>query len=808
MLTLYLKIAYRNLIRHKAYTLINISGLATGVACCLLIFMYINDELSYDRFHDKAAQTFRITYHRQLADKNIDTAITPSPMAKVLVKEFPAVQSATRIIRGGNVLVHHGKVKQNEERFLFGDRNYFDVFSAEFIVGDRQTALVNPFSIVITASTARKYFQTDNALGKILKVENQHKYVVTGIIKDLPENAHFHLDFLASLSTLSLSTDPSWLNKNVYTYVVLKKDFKPAQMTGPFKKLNDKYIKPQYLKSQKISAGEFDLKMSSTRFSMQRLTDIHLYSNLEYEIEENSDIKYLYIFSSVGFVILLIACINFTNLSTARFTNRSKEVGLRKLFGSSRSELIKQFLIESNFLSLISFIISLPIIELFIPVLNFFTDKQLSLSSLFEINILLVIIVSIFLVGTVAGSYPAFFLSSLQPIDALKSRPILKNKSFRLRNGFVILTFSAAFFLLFCTTVIFNQLDYFHSKKLGFSKEQVVVFPRAYVLRNRLDGFKQKLLSNPNILSVAYTKDIPGDNLSINEYKSEASQHPQFFKFSSFGVGYDFLETFGLTIIKGRFFKKDRIQDNALPGLVINESTLKAYQWKNPIGKSLTVFNPDTAKRQQYRVIGIIKDFNFGSLKQKIKPLAIFLSTPAQYRYINIKINPEKLQETMVFLEQTWQDFVPDRPLEYFFLKDDLEKLYHDEHQTGQVFIVFSILAIFIACLGLFGLLSFSLEQRTKEIGIKKALGASSFVIMLELFKDVIKPVLIASAISWPIVYTVMYCWLQRFPYHISIGFLPFVIAALPTLLTATLAVSIQLIKAATRKPVFALRHQ
>jgi len=808
MLTIYLKIAYRNLIRHKAYTLINILGLAIGVACCLIIFMYINDETSYDKFHEQSNQIYRITYHRQLAGKSINMAITPSPMAKVLAKKFPEISSTTRIIRGGNMLVRYKGIKSNEERFLYGDKDYFNVFSADFIHGNRKTALAKPFSIVITASAAQKYFQTTDALGKILNVENQHKYIVTGIIKDLPENSHFHLDFLASLSTLSLSIDQSWLNKNVYTYVVVKKGIDTTQMVRQFKRLNDKYHKPQYLESQKTADSDHKSTMSATRFSMQRLTDIHLYSNLEYEIEENSDIKYLYIFSAAGFVILLIACINFMNLSTARFTNRSKEVGLRKLFGSSRFELIQQFLIESVFLTLISFILSLPIVELFIPVLNFFTDKQLSLYQLLDGYTFLSVIALILLVGVVAGSYPAFFLSSLQPIDALKNRPLLKNRSFRLRNGFVVLTFSTAFFLLFCTTVIFNQLDYFHSKKLGFAEEQVVVFPRAYVLKNKLDGFKQKLLPNPNILSVAYTRDIPGDKLSINEYKSAENPNPQSYKFSSFGAGYDFLETFGLSIIKGRFFSREKTQIETLPGIVINESASKEYHWPDPIGRSLTFFNPDTKKPQKYRIIGVVKDFNFGSLKQKIKPLAIFLSSPEQYRYINIKINPNKLQETMVFLEQTWQDFVPDRPFEYFFLKEDLEKLYHDEHQTGQVFMVFSILAIFIACLGLFGLLSFSIEQRTKEIGIKKALGASSFNILLELFKDVIKPVLIASAVSWPIVYTVMYYWLQRFPYHISIGFLPFIIAAVPTLFTALFAVSIQLVKAATRKPVFALHYQ
>ncbi|MCP4757041.1 MAG: FtsX-like permease family protein [Proteobacteria bacterium] len=808
MLGNYLKIAYRNLKRYRGYSLINVSGLAIGIACCLLILLYVRYELSYDRHWDKADRIYRVAYEKRFSDETVRIAISPVPLADALLSDHPEVLEATRLVQGGNKLIAYERNRFYENRFLFADARFFKVFPVRFIQGNPETALEKPHSIVLTEAAARKYFGYEDPIGKSIRIENKDAYRITGVVENVPQNSHFHFDFLASLASLPLIDSRSWLNKNIYTYILLREDYSPALLERKFPDLIEKHIGPQYRDSLGISLKDFLVQGNGLAFFLQPLTEIHLHSDLGYELEANSDVRYLYVFSAIALSILFIACINFMNLATAKYTNRTREIGLRKVFGSNKAQLVRQFLTESVLLSSVSLFLALSFIELSLPVFNDFTGKEMVIGFFDNTYVLPVLIGVVLLVGILAGSYPAFFLSSFQPIDALRERTGAGGKNSRVRNWLVVLQFTTTIALFLCTFVIYNQLEYFQNKKLGFDQEQVVVLPRAYVLGGRLDAFKRALLKHSDITGVSNTKDLPGSSLSINEYHLEGDGSADSCHLYVYGADTDLVETFNLEMATGRYFSRERDPSADLHSVVINETALREFSWSDPIGKRLFFFDPVRDQRQYFTIVGLVKDFHFDSLYQKIKPMAIFLSQNREFRYVNVKIDPDRASHTLAFLEKEWRRFAPGRPFEYFFLDDHFNGQYQSEQETGQLFVVFSVLAIVIACLGLFGLVSFTTEQRTKEIGVRKALGASLSSIILLLSKDVVKLIAIASVIAWPFAYYAMNRWLQSFAYHIEIDFLPFIFTSLLVLTIALTTVGLQVVKTALKNPADSLQYE
>ncbi len=791
----YITVAVRNLLRHKAYSLINISGLAIGMACCILILLYVQDELSYDRYHENAGRIYRLALEAQIPGKVLKAPVTPGPMGPAFANDYPEVISAVRFYRDPwhNPLVSHGDKRFYQERFFFADSNVFDMFTFPLIRGNPKTALREPNSIVITEEMAEKYFGNEDPMGKVLAVELRHMladFRVTGILRRIPHNSHFRFDCLAPIANVSdLWRDifDNWGNYLVCTYLLLRKDPRPALLEEQFPSFMNTHMK--------------DEQMSIT-LHLQPLTRIHLHSHLEYEIEPNSDIAYIYVFSAIAFFILVIACINFINLSTARSTNRAKEVGMRKAVGAHRLQLIRQFLGESVFLSLIALMLAIALVELALPALNALAGKELAMGYGGNLPVLLGLVGIALFVGIVSGTYPAFFLSAFQLADVLKGTLKAGSKNPLLRRVLVVLQFAISIILIIGTGVVYNQLDYIRDKRLGFHKEHVIVLPiRGQEVRQNYEAIRSKLLQDPDILGVAASSRVPGGIIGKCSISPEGAQNE--FVVPWLSVDHDFIETLGIELAAGRDFSKDFATD-AAEAIMLNEAAVKRFGWESPhkaIGKKARFWGKKRA------VTGVVKDFHISSLHHSIEPLVLHVH-PNDFLYISARIRSDHISDALDFLKHTWHEFAPNHPFEYFFLDDSFDKLYRAEHKLGRIFGSFSLLAISIACLGLFGLASFATEQRTKEIGIRKVLGASVSGIVLLLSKEFTKLVIVSNLIAWPIAYFAMKDWLENFAYHIHIGVGTFVLGGILALIIALLTVSFQAIKAALANPVDALRYE
>jgi putative ABC transport system permease protein len=741
-------------------------------------------------------------------------------MAETLVNEYPEVELATRIQHTPNMLVRYQDKVFNETRFLWVDSNFFDVFSVRMIHGDPKTALKDDHTVVMTLETARKYFENPaDAINKIVNYEDATPYRVTGIIANAPENAHFHYGMLSPLSSWEWNWRQFWLNHSMFTYVVLPENHDPGQLEAKFPAFIRKYVAPHIKDGLGMSMEEFETSGSTLEYFLQPITSIHLHSQLNGELEPNSDIKYVYIFSLVAFFILVIAGINFMNLSTARSTGRGKEVGVRKVLGSSRQQLIRQFLFESFLLTFAALLIALILVEILLPFFNRIAGKTMDLRYFDNWYIFPGLLIFTLVVGFLAGIYPAFFLASFRPVWVLKGAGSLgKNGKSPLRSALVVFQFAISIFLFISTFTVYQQLKYVQNKRLGFNKENVLVIKRGWAIGQKPDGslvetppnetvidaFKYDLLQNPQIIAVSGTGGLPGKEfnsaVAIPEGAPRDEQHPIHW----FLADYDYAETLDLELVEGRFFSRDVSSDTG-SAVVINEAAGRALGFEKPyLGKRVGF--PDN--REFYLdIIGVVKDFHYESLHKKIDPLVIGLQN--LYRtYVAVRIHPHNIPETVVFIEKTWSEYIPYKPFEYFFLDDDYDALYRAEQRTGELFTVFSVFAILIACLGLLGLASFTTEQRTKEIGIRKALGASVSNIVMKLSQEFTKWVLIANIFAWPLAWYFMDQWLRDFAYRIDIGILPFILAGFAALLIALLTISYQAIKAALTNPVESLRYE
>ena len=794
MLSNYLKIAFRNLRRDKFYSLINILGLTIGITCGLLLLLYVTDELSYDRYHKKADQIYRVVALIHEPDKTNHWAGIQPPTVKTMKETYPTVENYVRFFPNGTTTFRQGEKRFSEEDIYATDSTVFDIFTYTFLAGDPKTALNAPGSIVLTHQMAQKFFGTSEALGQTLRTNDTTSYNVTGVIEDVPKNSHFRFNALLSLNSRQRQAD-NWGGFYVTSYVVLAQGTDPKTIESKSPQLYDQYMAPIF---KRIGIN--------VAYELQPLTSIHLYSKMDGET--GGDIGYVYTFSAVAFFMLLLASINYMNLATARSARRAREVGLRKVMGSVQSALIGQFLSESVLMTTMALLVSVLMTWAMLPFFNTVSGKEIQIVQLLQPQFLLIALGMVVFTGFVSGSYPAFYLSSFEPAAVLKGTLQGKNGSF-FRKALVVTQFSVSLVMLICTWIVFQQLSFMQNQDMGYDREQVLTINyRNNQPRGRYDTFRRSLLANPNIQRVA-TAGQPASNMGgrvIFGVESNTGMKDMAFKPAS--IDHDYLKTMGMDLVMGRDFS-EKILSDTLNSVLVNEATVKRMGWKEPLGKKVMLGSlpqdgeqaPPTAQ-----VVGVVKDFHQQSLYNPIEPLIMFYRPALPVTHI--KIAAKDADKTLAFIKQKWTETYPDKVFEYTFLDQDFESAYHADVLRGQIFTTFSILTILIACLGLFGLATFTTEQRVKEIGVRKVLGASVASVVVLLSRDFTKLVLLSFPIAIPIAYFSMHKWLQSFPYKTDIKVWVFLAACALTMLICWATVIYQSIKAALTNPVKSLRSE
>ena len=801
----YITTALRNVFKNKGFSLINVTGLAVGMAACLLIFLFVQDELSYDAYHEKADQIYRIAVDYKLRSQEFEVATVGPVVAETMISLYPEVEDAVRFRDPGDLIIQYGDISFRESAAVFTDPSFFNVFSIPLIAGDQKTALAEPHSLVLSRKMAEKYFRNDNPLGKTLKVGNRDDYKVTGVIEKIPDNTHFHYDFLLSMASLDESRVPSWLTLNFQTYLLLKPGSDTKVLESKFSELVTKYVGGEIEKITGISAKlAFGSGQFRFQFYLQPLRDIHLHSDLLAELEANSDIKYVYIFSAIALFILIIASINFMNLSTARSAGRAKEVGVRKVLGSQRIQLIRQFLAEAVFFSFFSMILALFLVSLFLTTFNHLSGKSLSISSLSSLFFIGMILLIGILTGILSGVYPAFFLSAFQPVKVLKGELQRGVRSGPLRNSLVVFQFTATIILIIGTLSVYRQLQFIQNRKLGFEKEHVLILDNANLLRDQSQAFKGEVLTHPEYLSATVTGYLPipssrNATTVFPEGDVRSSSTVQFWT-----VDYDYIKTLGMTIARGRDFSREYSTDTS--SVIINQRAAREFGWEDSIGKKISLPTSTKGDFITLHVIGVVEDFHYESLRDNIAPLILRLGEDRGH--ISFRIRTENMNKTIALLKRKWNEFLPTQPFDYYFMDDRFDTMYRSERRIGEVLGVFAFLAVIIGCLGLFGLASFTSERRTKEIGIRKVLGASIPNIMKLLLREFFILVVIANIISWPIAYFVINRWLKGFAYRAPLSIWIFLASGCSAILIALLTVSYQAVKSAVTNPVDSLRYE
>lgn len=807
MIRNYLKIAFRNLTKQKGFTFINIAGLAIGITCFLLIGLYVKDELSYDRFNKNADRIYRVTRIFKSNDGTVSLHlghVAPAFM-QYFQSDFSEAEQITQLFGADAVLnrPENPEKKYHEQSMYFASENLFKVFSINLLSGNAEKVLASPFTIAISKPMAEKYFDKEDPIGKLIKIDNKYEMTVSGVFEPLPTQSHFHADFLMSMSTLnddriygkeSLKND--WGGNNFATYFLMPKGYDISRIESRIKPFLDQHL-PVY-------EGRKGAQYSDLTF--QKLTDIHLYSHLDSEHEANGNIKYIYTFSAIAFFILLIACINYMNLATARSAGRAKEVGLRKVVGAIRSQLIGQFLSESLLLTIFALIIALIATVLLIPALNDFTDKTLTFSDLFDYKFILLILGVIFFTGVLAGSYPAFFLTAFQPVEVLKGKIKNAMKNGRLRQVLVVMQFSIACVLIISTAVIYKQLSFMLNQDAGFKKDQVVVMRVGNDSAVDFESFKQELKRQAGVKNVTHSSRTPTGRLLDSQGAKVAkgdSLAPTSTEIKALSVDHDFLPTYEIPLVAGRNFSRDFKSDDSA-AYILNEAAVKSIGWKNNADAINELFEYGGRKG---KVIGVVKDFHFESLHQKIVPMVMLINKYWR-SWLSINIAAGDFQKTIASIEKTSKTYMPTTPFSYQFLDERFNKQYQAEQKQRTLFMIFAGISIFISCLGLFALAAFMAEQRRKEIGVRKVLGASVGSITTLLSKDFIKLVVISILIASPIAWYAMSSWLTDFAYRIDIEWWIFPLSGLLAILIAVATVSYQAISAALVNPVKSLKSE
>ncbi|HRN71560.1 MAG TPA: ABC transporter permease [Ginsengibacter sp.] len=805
----YFKIAIRNLWKSKGFTFINIAGLAIGLSCFILIALYVVNELGYDRFYPNAERIYRVDADIKFGGNELKLCVSSDPMGATLKKDYPQVEDYTRIYASeGSKIVRKGNDYFNEEKIVYADPTFFNLFPQSVLSGETQTALSEPNTVVISETAAKKYFSTTNASGKAIEID-QKPFKITAVIKDMPHNSHFHFDFIMSMKNVDYQWN-SFLSHNFHTYILLRPGTDYHAFEKNFTRVLEQHVFPQA--SQLISGlttmDEFRKAGNMLNYSLMPLTKIHLYSQRYPELEANGNIQYVYIFSAVALFILLIACINFMNLSTARSVSRAKEVGIRKVLGTRRKNLISQFLSESTLMALISLTLAIFITYFVLPAFNDIAAKSMRISSIFNPTFLPFLIALPFIVGLLAGLYPAFFLSKFKPLSVLKGKTNAGFKKNTLRSGLVVFQFFTSIVLIIGTIIIYKQLHYIQTTNLGFNKNEVLIIDGAWALNKNDEIFKNEVLKLPGVESATMSGYIPvNSSRSDNTYSRDATMNQKnALSMQTWKVDYDYIGTMGMQIIKGRNFSKDFGTDSS--AVILNETAVKVLGFDNPIGNKIYQNFPGGAGSvmKVYTIIGVVKDFHFESLRNNIYPLGLFLEH--NNTIMSFRLNTAEVKPLIAQIKNKWTALAPGMPFSYRFMDEAFNNMYRSEQQVGKISITFAILAILIACFGLFGLVTYMAEQRTKEIGIRKVLGASVGQVIGMLSIDFLKLVLIASLIAFPVAWWVMHRWLNDFAYRIKIDWWVFLIAGLIALIIALTTVSFQAIKAAMANPVKSLRTE
>jgi len=811
MLKNYIRVAFRNLKNYKAYTLINIVGLAIGIACCIAIMLFVRDELSYDRYNKFADQIYRPTFSALFNGRDIESALTPAAMGAAVYHDLPEVINYTRIHYEGSCVIRYQNKMFVEQKFLWADSTLFKVFTLPLVQGDPGAALTQPNTVVITESTARKYFGNENPIGKILNMNRRYNYMVTGVIRDVPRNSHFHPDFIGSLTSFDDSRNPNWLSNNYYTYFLLKRGTDPADFERKINRELIAHAGPQLQAVTGVSMEQFLSAGNRVGFVLQPLTSIHLDSRLQYELEQNGNKSTVYIFSAIAIAILLIACINFVNLATARSEKRGKEVGIRKTLGAPRSHLVWQFIAESILMSGVSVLIAVGIVEVLLPLFNDTADKKLSLDLLTNPWSIPMLIGLMLVVGILAGSYPALYLSSFRPAEVLKSEKRKGGRGSFLRNGLVVFQFAISIALFIGTLIIYNQLKYVQTRDLGFEKEEILFISRTEDLSHEMQSFIHELKEDKDIVSVSNSSAVPGRQWGDSGFWLEGTGADRLVDLQTMSCDLDFAKTYGLQMASGRFFSKEHPSDTS--AVVVNEEVAELFGIKDIVGKRLVLPMGNAgnamAQTRKLEVVGVVKDFNYHSLHEPIRPLVIGLSSDTNAgSFVTVRLAPGNHLNTISFIEKVWKKYAGNEEFNFNFLDNSLQELYTSDQRTSKIAGAFSLLAIFIACLGLLGLAAFITEQRTKEIGIRKVLGASVPEVIVLLSAQFAKWVLIANVVAWPLAYYVMNNWLKNFAYRTNLNIWIFVASGAMALLIALITVSSHAIKAAMANPVKSLRYE
>jgi putative ABC transport system permease protein len=809
MLKNYFKTALRNLWKNKGFSGINIVGLAIGLATCLLMIIYVVDELSYDRYNKKADRIYRLDGEIKFGDNHFILAVAPAPAGPAMLQDYPEIEREARFRNNGGVLIRKGNQNIQEDKVIYADSTVFGIFSLPFLAGDPATALIAPHTTVITEKIAKKYFNSvAAAIGNTLVVNDSVNYKVTGVIKDMPSQSHFSYDLFLSMSELEESRrGDQWLSNNFNTYILLHEGADSRRLEAKLGSMVTKYVAPLIKSAINLNMEDFTKGGGYIRFSLTPLTSIHLHSNKTAELSANGSIQYVYIFSAIAAFILLIACVNFMNLSTARSSNRAKEVGVRKVLGSLRPQLIGQFILESTLISLIAMILALLIAWALLPFFNQLAAKEMTIGLFTRPWLAPCLLALVIFVGLLAGSYPAFFLSAFRPIAVLKG---VRSNGFRsgwLRNSLVIFQFGISIFLIVGTVVIYSQLNYIRDKELGFNRDHVLVIQNSSPLGDRIKAFREELLGLQGVQGVTVTGFLPTAGWrNDNAYFLSPVMDPKTaISMQSWQVDEQYVPVLGMKIVAGRNFSKDFPSDST--GLVINESTARMMGYADPINKPLYGLDDmQSRKPKAWHIVGVVKDFNFNSLREVVTPLGFMLQE--NRGNMALRVNSSNIPQLIAAVEDKWKTMAPGQPFRYSFMDDDFNALYRSEQRMGKISLSFSLLAIFIACLGLFGLTAYAAEQRTKEIGIRKVLGATVTNIIGLLSGDFLKLVLLAALITFPFAWWAMHSWLQDFAYRIGISWKVFALAALMAAGIALLTVSVQALKAALANPVKSLRTE
>jgi len=817
MLKNYVLIALRNLRKHRFYSFINVAGLSVGIGICLVILLFVLNEISFDRHHVFADRIYRVHSKIDFAGNHYDMTYAPAPMAATLAADYPEVEAAIRFRERGSYLIKRETENIKENNVMWTDKDFFKIFTVPLLAGNPETALAEPNSIAISKKIADKFFPNEEALGQTLILDNKLNMKITAVFEEMPSTSHFHFDVLIAMAGLEEAQSPVWFSNNFQTYFLLREGANPKDLESKFPDLILKHVMPQL---KEVMGADFTLEKfkeagNKMEYYAQPLLDIHLKSSLQGEFEPNFDITYVYLFVAIALFILIIASINFMNLSTARSANRAKEVGVRKVMGSLRSHLMRQFLMESILLSVFSFILAVGLAYALLPVFNELSARQLSLpfdQPLFYGGLLLGALV----VGVLAGIYPSFFLSAFKPVNVLKGNVALGMKSGLIRSSLVVFQFMISIFLVVATIVVYLQLDYIQNKKLGFNKDQVIMVDDAYALGDQRVVYKEQILQNSFIESASIAGYLPveGTWRSDNPWWLEGKEATQenMVSLQNWQVDHDYIKTFGMTIKEGRDFSRDFLSDSS--AVILNEAAAKALSFDDGIiGKRINTFGDgenggvSTTNLEALTVIGVVENFHFESLKKNVSPLMLFLSKRPG-GYISFRFQSANTEEVIALLENKWKQMAPGQPFTYQFLDESFGKMYAAEMRLGSIFGIFSTVAIVIACLGLFALTAFTAEQRTKEIGIRKVLGASVSSIVVMLSKDFGKLVVIAFALATPFAWWGVTKWLEDYQYKVEIGWWVYALAGASAFLVAWLTMSYQSIKAATSNPVDSLKNE